>query len=40
VTTTFNGLATKSITARYLGSADFSGSTSAVLSQMVNPASP
>ena len=40
VTATFNGLATKSITAQYLGSADFSGSTSAVLSEMVNPASP
>jgi Bacterial Ig-like domain (group 3) len=37
---TFQGSATKSITARYLGSADFAGSTSQVLSEAVQPATP
>jgi hypothetical protein len=37
---TFQGLATKSITAQYLRSADFAGSTSPVVSEGVNPASP
>jgi len=40
LTKTFQGTATKSITAVYPGSTDFSGSTSAVLTQVVNPAPP
>ena len=40
LTKTFTGLATKSITAVYNGSADFSGSTSSVLNQVMDPAPP
>jgi len=40
LTKTFTGLATKSITAMYPGNMDFSGSTSSVLTQVVNPAPP